>query len=115
MTTNKVCSGGALFIALCTCLLLLSSAPAIHAQQSGLHGTVLDSTGAPIQGAQIEFNSGTATALAATDAQGKFSLTDVTGNGTLLVRYPGFSPAVVSVGPDSYERDLEQCGDQCKL
>src|SRR4029077_12754059 len=84
MITDNVHSRNTLRIALVISFLLLIGAPDIRAQQSGLHGAVLDSTGAPIPGAEIEFHSGTATALGATDAQGKFSLTDVTGNGTLL-------------------------------
>jgi len=107
MTKINARSRSALRIGLCTGFLLLLLAPHSHAQQSGLHGTVLDSTGAPIQEAEIEFDSGTTTALAATDAEGKFSLSGVTGNGTLLARYPGLSPAAVAIGPDSYQQDLE--------
>src|ERR1700758_566106 len=101
MTTNNLDSISSLRIALFAFLLLLVLAPGIHAQQSVLHGAVLDSTGAPIQGAQIEFDSGTHTALTATDTEGKFSLSGVEGNGKLLARYPGFSPVSVAIGPDS--------------
>jgi outer membrane receptor protein involved in Fe transport len=107
MTKINVRSRSALRIGLCTGFLLLLLAPHSHAQQSKLHGTVLDSTGAPIQDAEIEFDSGTTTALAATDAEGKFSLSGVTGSGKLLARYPGLSPAAVAIGPDSYQQDLE--------
>src|SRR5579864_9095743 len=107
MTTNNRHSGSALRISVFVCFLISGFASNIHAQQSGLHGAVLDSTGAPIQDAEIEFNSGTNTALTATDAQGKFSLSGVAGSGTLLARYPGFSSTAVSIGPDSYQQDLQ--------
>jgi outer membrane receptor protein involved in Fe transport len=64
-----------------------------YAQESGtLTGTVLDSTGSVIAGAKIEFRSDGGTRLAATNAHGEFSISDITGGGTLLVRYPGFAP-----------------------
>jgi outer membrane receptor protein involved in Fe transport len=107
MTTNNRHSGSALRISVFVFFLISGFASNIHAQQSGLHGAVLDSTGAPIQDAEIEFNSGMNTALTATDAQGKFSLSGVAGSGTLLARYPGFSSTAVSIGPDSYQQDLQ--------
>src|SRR5690348_2146855 len=107
MTTNNRPSRRTLRLGVFVCFLALMLTSNIRAQQAALHGTVLDSTGAPIQGAEIEFNSGTNTTLTTTDAQGKFSLGGVEGNGTLLARYPGFSPVSVSIGPDSYQQDLE--------
>jgi outer membrane receptor protein involved in Fe transport len=107
MTKINLQYGSVLRIALYLYFLLFLIAPHIHAQQSGLHGTVLDSTGAPMQGAEIEFNSGTNTTLTSTDAQGMFSLSGVAGKGALLARYPGFSPVTVAIGSDSYQRDLE--------
>jgi outer membrane receptor protein involved in Fe transport len=64
-----------------------------YAQGTGtLTGTVLDSTGSVIAGAKVEFRSDAGTRLATTNAQGEFSIPDVTGGGSLLVRYPGFAP-----------------------
>jgi outer membrane receptor protein involved in Fe transport len=107
MSRNKRLSGSTLRIGMFVCFLVTIFASNIHAQQSALHGTVLDSTGAPLQGAQIEFNSGTNTTLTATDGEGKFSLIGAAENGTLLARYPGFAPISVAIGSDSYQQDLE--------
>ena len=73
-----------------------------HAQQTrALSGTVSDSSGLPIRGARIEFDSASGTRLAASDEQGNFSIPDATGSGELFVSYPGFSPATLEVAADS--------------
>jgi len=56
-----------------------------------LRGTILDSTGSPIRGAQVEFKSDFDTKLTATDAEGNFAIADISGDGTLFVRVPGFA------------------------
>lgn len=77
MTKINLQYGSIVRIALSLYFFVFVFVPHARAQQSGLHGTVLDSTGAPIQGAEIEFNSNSATALGMTDAEGKFALTGV--------------------------------------
>ncbi len=80
------------------CVWMLAFAVNVCAQGSpSLRGTVLDATGSPLVGAKVEFQSDGATQLAATDAEGNFTITDLSGNGTLLVRYPGFADFTMDV------------------
>ncbi len=76
---------------------------------SNLSGTVRDSTGLPISGAQVEFRPRTSadTRLTSTDAQGNFAISDAVGGGTLLVRYPGFKPAQTEIAPGAGSEDLQ--------
>jgi len=83
-------------------LIVVTAAGGAAAQQSRtLQGTVVDSSGLPVQGARIEFRSASEeTRLAASDAQGGFTFADATGGGTLFVSYPGFATATLDVGVD---------------
>ncbi len=88
----------------CAFLFLLALLPvaAAHAQQPRtLSGAISDSSGLPIRGARIEFQSPSGTRFAASDEQGTFSIPDATGSGTLVVSYPGFAPATLDVPADS--------------
>jgi outer membrane receptor protein involved in Fe transport len=79
------------------CFLILTLAASVAGQETrNLQGTVLDSTGSPISGAKVEFRSDSVTSAAETDSVGHFSLTNVSGSGTLFVRYPGFATAVLN-------------------
>jgi outer membrane receptor protein involved in Fe transport len=90
-------------------LMVVTVARGSAAQQSRtLRGTVVDSSGSPVQGARIEFESASSeTRLAASDAQGNFSIADVTGDGTLFVSYPGFAMAILAVRADSNADHLD--------
>jgi outer membrane receptor protein involved in Fe transport len=66
-----------------------------------LKGTVIDSTGARVSDAQIEFRSDAATRLATSDDEGNFAIPGISGGGKLLIRHPGFAPLLRDVGPDS--------------
>jgi outer membrane receptor protein involved in Fe transport len=80
--------------------LLLASAFATAQQQpKTLEGTVNDSTGAPLQGARVEFRSEGADLITATDEAGHFSITEEFGGGTLQVSYPGFSSYTAEIKP----------------
>jgi outer membrane receptor protein involved in Fe transport len=82
---------------LAICFLMLTFAASVCAQGTqNLHGTVVDSTGSPISGAKVEFTSASGAATAQTDAEGKFTLPNAAGSGTLTVRYPGFAAAVLN-------------------
>ena len=84
------------------CVLMFALAANVCAQGSpNLRGTVLDGTGAPVAGASVEFQSGGATRLATTDTEGNFTIANISGNGTLLVRYPGFADYTVDVNASS--------------
>lgn len=88
-------------VILCVCLCAFAALPAAAQQARTLAGIVSDPSGLPIQGARIEFESGSGTRLAATDAQGAFTIEDVTVGGTLTVSYPGFAPATLNVAADA--------------
>jgi outer membrane receptor protein involved in Fe transport len=83
---------------------LLVIAPISNAQQSReLRGNVLDAAGAPISGADVQFQSKGATSTARTDDQGNFVVPQANGAGTLVVQYPGFMPAAIQVASDTTE------------
>ena len=80
------------------CLICLTLPLAARSQtSSGLRGSVVDSTGAAISGARVEFQSETAPRVAVTGDDGSFAMADATGGGTLLVRYPGFAHARIEI------------------
>ena len=85
-------------VAVC-CLLAFS--PYASAQQGRiLAGAVLDSTGSPIRGAAVEFQSPSETQRTATDADGNFSIS-AAGAGTLRVAVPGFRSVTLEIPLDS--------------
>ena len=82
-------------------LMVLGLALPVSAQQVRmLSGTVLDSSGRPIYGSQVEFDSAAETHRARTDAEGNFAIAGVGGPGTLQVAYPGFGSVTLTVGLD---------------
>lgn len=84
------------------CVAFAAMALMTPAQQSaGLHGTVADSTGSAIEGAQIEYRSQDGVILAKTDASGNFSIAETGKGGTLRVSFPGFAAATLEVKPHS--------------
>jgi outer membrane receptor protein involved in Fe transport len=60
-------------------------------ERATVRGTVMDSTGSPIQGATIEYRSDAGVQLASTDEQGAFSVEEGPAGGILLVSFPGFA------------------------
>lgn len=60
-------------------------------EQAAVGGTVVDTTGAPIEGAQIEYRSAAGVALAGSDEKGHFRLEGIEAGGTLVVSFPGFA------------------------
>ncbi len=79
----------------CSLFRLVSIAEA--QQKRILQGVVLDSNGVPVYKARIEFRSVAETRLATTDDNGSFTIPHITGAGTLLVSYPGFTPVTMEV------------------
>jgi outer membrane receptor protein involved in Fe transport len=90
-------------LALACCWLALVTAS--HAQQPPLRGTVVDSTGAAIDGATVTLTSATAARSTTTGPDGRFTL-EAPAEGTLLVRYPGFSPVTVEIGRGSLSAEI---------
>ena len=85
-----------LFRILCDAFILLllgcAFAGAARPQERAtIRGTVVDSTGAPIQGAAIEYRSDAGVQLAVTDARGAFAVEEAPTGGTLAVSFPGFA------------------------
>jgi len=60
-------------------------------EHTALTGAVVDSTDAPIKGAQIEFHSAAGVVLTGTDEKGQFRLEGAEVGGTLIVSFPGFA------------------------
>jgi outer membrane receptor protein involved in Fe transport len=80
------------------CFLILTLLASVFPQGSQtLRGTVLDSTGSAIAGAKIEFKFRGGSRLTTSDVEGNFAISDISGGGTLLVRYPGFAPVTLEV------------------
>ncbi len=63
----------------------------IAQEHAVIDGSVVDATGAPIQGAQIEFRSPAGVTKTGSDDQGHFRLEGVKDGGTLVVSFPGFA------------------------
>ena len=64
-----------------------------------LRGTVADSTGLAIEGAQIEYRSPDGVILAKTDASGNFSFAETRKGGSLRISFPGFATVTLEVRP----------------
>jgi outer membrane receptor protein involved in Fe transport len=60
-------------------------------EHTSLNGTVVDTTGAPIQGAQIEFRSAAGVVVVGSDEQGHFRVEGTEAGGTLAVSFAGFA------------------------
>jgi len=72
---------------------LFSFAPTATAQEPRtLRGTVLDSTGLPIRGAEVEFQLAGESRSTASGDDGTFEI-PVNDGGVLIVRQPGFAAA----------------------
>jgi outer membrane receptor protein involved in Fe transport len=75
-------------------LWILVAACAAAAQSVRVEGTVRDSTGAAVAGAQVALRAGSGSASRVTDAHGSFIFDSVTQNsGTVTVRAEGFATA----------------------
>lgn len=73
-------------------LLLLAFAHIAAAQDhAALNGTVLDTTGKPIQHAYIEFRWSVGTAVVSSDENGHFRVEGAGAGGMLVISYPGFA------------------------
>lgn len=73
-------------------VILVLMAQCVSGQQHAtLNGTVADTTGAPIQSAQIEFRSPAGVTVASSDEGGHFRVEGAGAGGTLVVSYPGFT------------------------
>ena len=89
-------SGNILSIPWCLALWLLIAAAGTATYARGqnhaaLSGTVVDTTGAPIQGAQIEFRSAAGVVVVGSDEKGHFRVEGTETGGTLVVSFPGFA------------------------
>jgi hypothetical protein len=79
--------------ALVCALSLLAALPCLaHAQErSEINGSVVDATGSPVAGAEIELRSSSGIQRTGSDEAGRFHLTGVASGGTLVVSFPGFA------------------------
>jgi len=68
-------------------------------QGAGLNGTVADSTGLAIEGAQIEYRSQDGVILTKTNATGNFRIAETGKGGSLRISFPGFATATLEVKP----------------
>jgi len=66
---------------------------------AGLRGTVADSTGSAIEGAQIEYRSVDGVILEKTDVSGNFSIAESRKGGSLRISFPGFAAVTLEVKP----------------
>jgi outer membrane receptor protein involved in Fe transport len=64
---------------------------ALGQEHGVLSGTVVDTTGAAIRGAQIEFRSAAGVEVVGSDDQGHFRVEGTEAGGTLVVSFPGFA------------------------
>ncbi len=71
-----------------------------------MRGTVLDSTGLPIRGAEVEFQLAGESRSTASGDDGTFEIS-VNDGGVLIVRQPGFAAASIPVHGDSPADNLE--------
>src|ERR1700722_18961714 len=86
---------------------LFSFAPTATAQEPRtLRGTVLDSTGLPIRGAEVEFQLAGESRSTASGDDGTFEI-PVNDGGVLIVRQPGFAAASIPVHGGSPADNLE--------
>jgi outer membrane receptor protein involved in Fe transport len=81
--------------------------PTIAQEQIKLTGTVTDTTGAPIQGAQIEFRSGEGVTLAGSDEKGNFQVEVAAAGGTLVVSVPGFATVTRDIRAHTSTENLQ--------
>jgi len=83
--------GGPYRVAL-VCLLVLQLSCAAWAQEhSAISGKIQDSTGAPIQGAHIEFRTDEGVLVTSSDEEGQFRIAGNGKSGTLTIRVPGMA------------------------
>ena len=89
------------------CLALCCGAD-VHAQgQVLLSGTVTDSLGEPIQGAQVEFQTASGVTITSTDGKGYFQLEAGGDGGTLRVNFPGFASASREIKAGASAQNLQ--------
>ncbi|HYK20190.1 MAG TPA: TonB-dependent receptor, partial [Pyrinomonadaceae bacterium] len=80
------------------CLIFVCLAAAVAQQEvTRIYGVVLDSTGAAIPRAIIEFDSNGSTIRTQTDSAGNFTLLSTKAYGTLSVSSPGFATAKIDI------------------
>jgi outer membrane receptor protein involved in Fe transport len=72
-------------------LILLFTCGVLAQDRSGVTGRVVDTTGVPIQGVEIEFRTDRGVAVASSDEQGQFRVAGSGRAGTLTIRFPGFA------------------------
>jgi outer membrane receptor protein involved in Fe transport len=74
---------------------------------TGTNGTVIDTTNAPIQGAEIEFRSPAGIVRTGSDEEGHFRLTGVDSGGTMVVTFPGFATVTRVIRPHTSAENLQ--------
>jgi outer membrane receptor protein involved in Fe transport len=87
-------------------LLVAFTCGASAQERSSISGRVEDTTGSPIQGAQIEFRTDEGITLASTDEQGQFRVAASGNGGTLTISYPGFAIVTREIRPHASSENL---------
>ena len=89
-------------------IVLLAAVSLVYAQgRVVISGTVADSTGAPIQEAQIEFRASNGVAITSSNEKGFFQMKVGEAAGTLLVNFPGFTPFSREIKPGTSAENLQ--------
>jgi outer membrane receptor protein involved in Fe transport len=92
----------------CSLCVLFLCLPRAGAQQSGVQGTVHDTTGASIPHATVTLNSTGTTRTTQTDESGRFSFADSPQHaGTISVSAPHFQVAHVAIEPTSPDHEVQ--------
>lgn len=88
---------------------LLAGLPFLtYAQEHpAITGTVVDATDAPIEGAEIEFQSPAGMQRTGSDAEGHFHLTGVESGGILVVSFPGFATVTREIRAHASPQNLQ--------
>ncbi|MGB2666359.1 MAG: TonB-dependent receptor [Candidatus Acidiferrum sp.] len=80
---------------------------ALAQDHTGINGIVMDTTDAPIPGAQIEFRSSAGIVRIGSDEAGHFHLMGADSGGTLVVTFPGFATVTREIRPHSSAENLQ--------
>jgi outer membrane receptor protein involved in Fe transport len=76
-------------------------------ERSAISGKIVDTTGAAIQGAKIEFRTENGVAVASSDEQGQFRIEGNSAGGTLVVNFPGFATVAREIRPRASMENLQ--------
>ena len=104
MSSNRIQPASKNVVLVIMLVLFAAFAVATRAQDQAIEGSVHDSSGAAIAGAQVELQTGSSTSAVTTDSSGKFSFPAVTAaEGKLTVTAEGMEPLTQSWASSSHQ------------